>query len=368
MAIFEKGKLKVISDKGEADLSKASINKDLSAVGYDSDEKFFYITIDKVLFSNPVSTIKTVLDAHGFVPNLENILSCLDSFVFSVHGKISSKGNPDSASGKINEYYPCIRFELPQRNKVGDILQSFYDEISKYESRVAGDKAIPWLPDPEVKKVKDLKAEIAELKADNKELQEQVSALTLQLSREQKSLSRASRALDSQRVLPDNAKICRVEHVNLKQRMVKVKCYRKVIEIPTHMLDRVPDFQARCLVIFDAGEELPLGIIFFDNEELDSIEKRTAELLYVDGDSFKARDSNRNEFQIKAVNAQEAETIGMLNRGMTVVISIADGYVVRFSVLESTNPGQFTNRIREQFIVHDIARNQLVTVAASDDD
>ena len=198
MAIFEKGKLKVISNKGEADLSKASINKDLSAVGYDSDEKFFYITIDKVLFSNPVSTIKTVLDAHGFVPNLENILSCLDSFVFSVHGKISSKGNPDSASGKINEYYPCIRFELPQRNKVGDILQSFYDEISKYESRVAGDKAIPWLPDPEVKKVKDLKAEIAELKADNKELQEQVSALTLQLSREQKSLSRASRALDSQ--------------------------------------------------------------------------------------------------------------------------------------------------------------------------
>ena len=51
-----------------------------------------------------------------------------------------------------------------------------------------------------------------------------------------------------------------------------------------------------------------------------------------------------------------------------VVISIADGYVVRFSVLESTNPGQFINRIHEQFIVHDIARNQLVAVTASDDD
>ena len=64
MAIFEKGKLKVISDKGEADLSKAAINKDLSAVGYDSDLKFFYMTIDKLLFSDPVSTIKKVLDAH----------------------------------------------------------------------------------------------------------------------------------------------------------------------------------------------------------------------------------------------------------------------------------------------------------------
>ena len=65
---------------------------------------------------------------------------------------------------KINEYYPCISFELPQKNKVGDTLQSFYDEISKYESRISGDKTIPWLPDPEVKKVKDLKAELAELR------------------------------------------------------------------------------------------------------------------------------------------------------------------------------------------------------------
>lgn len=368
MAIFEKAKLKVISHKGDADLSKAAINKNLSAVGYDSDEKFFYITIDKVLFSNPVSTIKTVLDAHGFVPNLENILSCLDSFVFSVHSKIPTKGNPDSSSGKINEYFPCIRFELPQKNKIGDTLQSFYDEISKYESRTSGDKAIPWLPDPEVKKVKDLKAELAELKADNKVLQEQVSALTLQLNREQKSLSRASKALDSQRVLPDNARICRVEHIDLKQRKVKVKCHRKVIDIPTHMLDRVPDYQARCLVIFDADGDLPVGIIFIDNEEFGNLEKRTAELLYVEGDLFKARDSRRNEFQIKAVNTIEQETISMLSRGMKIVVSIADDYVVRFSVLESTNPGQFASRIHEQFIVHDIARNQLVTVTTSDDE
>lgn len=367
MAIFEKGKLKVIFNKGEADISRASINKDLSAVGYDNDEKFFYITIDKVLFSDPVSTIKTVLDAHGFVANLENILSCLDSFVFSVHSRISSKGNPGASGGRVQEYLPCIRFELPQKNKVGPILQSFYDEIAKYESKTADDKTTTWLPDPEVKKLKDLKAEIAELKANNKELQEQVSALTLQLSREQKSLNRASRALDSQRVLPDNAKICRVEHVDLKRRLIKVKCYRKVIDIPTHMLDRVPDFQARCLITLDEGEDIPLGIIFFDNEELGSLERRTAELLYVEGDTFKARDSRRNEFQIKAVNAMEAETIRSLSRGMKVVISIADGYVVRFSVLGSTNPGQFINLVREQFIVHDIGRNQLASVPTNDD-
>ena len=367
MAIFEKEKLKVISDKDVADLTKASINKSLSAVDYDSEGKFFYITIDRVLFSNPINTIKTVLDAHGFVPNLENILSCLDSFVFSIHTRAADKDEKESAPVKINEYLPCVRFELPQKNKVGDTLQSFYDEIAKYESRLTSSRKTPWTIDPEVKKNKDLRAEIKELKESNKELSEQVSALTQQLNREQKSLSRASRALDSQRVLPDNAKICRVEQVNLKQRKVKVKCHRQVIDIPTHMLDKVPDFQARCLIIFDNTVNSPVGIIFFDNDELGNLERRSAEILYVEGDTFKARDSMRNEFQIKAVNEMEAETIRTLCRGMKVVISIADGYVVHFSVLGSSNEDGFTCKLQEQYIVYDIARNQLVNLKPNDD-
>ena len=367
MAIFEKGKLTVISESEDADLSSASLNKNLSAVGFDTDEKFFYMTMDKAVFSDPVSTIQTVLDAHGFVPNLENILSCLDSFNFSVQTRISSKSDVADTPVKVQEYLPCIRFELPHKNKVGKILQSFYDEISKYESRTSENHDLAWAPDPELKKAKDLIAEVKALKAENKDLNKQISDLTYQLSIEQKSLSRASKALDSQRVLPDNAKICRVDDVDLKQRKVKVKCNRKVIDIPTHMLDRVPDYQARCLITFDEDEESPLGIIFFNNEELGDLEKRTAELLYVKGDSFKARDSMRNEFQIKAVNSMEAETIQALGRGKKVVISISDGYIVRFSVLGATDSDQFTSQIQEQYIVHDIARNQLVIKSSADD-
>jgi len=366
MAIFEKGRLAVISQQDDADLSSASFNSKFSAVDFDDEGKFFYMTMDKALFSDPVSTIRTVLDAHGFVPNLENILSCLDSFNFSIHTRVTDKDDAEISAFKVQEYLPCIRFELPQKNKVGDILKSFYDEIAKYESRTTNAGKNTWPSDPELQKSKTLKAENIALKAEIKELREQVSALTYQLSIEQKSLSRASRALDSQRVLPDNAKICRVEHVDLKQRKVKVKCNRRVIEIPTHMLDRVPDYQARCLVTFDEEEDLPLGIIFFDNEELEDLEKRTAELLYVKGNSFKARDSMRNEFQIKAVNPMEAATIASLERGMKVVIAISDGYVVRFSVLGAKDTEQFKNHVHEQFIVHDIARNQLITKSSND--
>ena len=364
MAIFEKGQLTVISEDNGIDLTKAVINKNLSAVAFDSDEKFFYMTVDKILFSDPASAIRTVLEAQGYVPNLENILSCLDSFKFSAYIKTANKSDSETTPVKVQEYFPCIRFELPHKNKVGEILQSFYDELSKYETKTSDQNQIPWTQAPETKNLKD---ENQKLKDENRELREQVSELTYQLSQEQRSLSKASKALDSQRVLPDNAKICRVETVDLKRRKVKVKCHRKVIDIPTHMLDRVPDYQARCLITFEENEEHPLGIIFFNNEELGNLEKRTAELLYVKGDTFKARDSMRNEFQIKAVNPLEAETIKMLSRGMKVVISISDGYVVRFSVLGDTDAQQFKCQIQEKFIVYDIARNQLVSVPSDNE-
>ena len=365
--MFDKGKMKVISVRGETDFSRASLNDSLSAVDFDQENKFFYVTIDKVLFTDPVSTIKNVLDAHGYTANLENILSCLDSFVFAAHARVPSADADGEGVARVNDYLPCLRFELPQRNKVGSLLQSFYDEIARFEARLGDDKAIPWTPDPDLHRLRALKAELEELKEENRDLQEQVSVLTRQLSREQKSLSRASRALDSQRMLPDNARIGRVDKVDLKRRKVLVKCQRQVIEIPTHMLDRVPEYQARCLVTVDDSGSLPTGVVFFGGEELADLENRTAELLYVDGDCFKARDSHRNEFQIKAVNELEAATIGNLRRGMRVVLSLADGFVVRFAVLGATLAGDFIHRVEEQFIVHDIARNQLVRVAAADE-
>ncbi|TQV81225.1 hypothetical protein FKG94_08970 [Exilibacterium tricleocarpae] len=363
MAIFDKEKLQIIWEEEGADLSKASLSKNLSAVDYDSEGKYFYITVDKVLFSNPAAIIKSVLDAHGYVSNLENILSCLDSFVFSIRARVPDKEEPQSQPARVNEYLPCIRFELPQTNKVGHVLQSFYDEIAKYEATLTDPKKAFWSTDGGDKESdRALKKEIRRLEADNKALQEQVTALTQRLIAEQKSLSRASRALDSQQNLPENTKICRVEQVDLKRRIIKVKAFRKLIDVPTHMLDRVPEFQARCLIMFDDDEQVPLGVLFFDNEELDSIEKRTAELLYVEGDSFKARDSLRNEFQIKAVNELEADSIKSLRRGMKVLISIADDYVVRFSVLNSANANHFTRTLQEQFTVYEIGRNQLIDV------
>lgn len=367
MAIFKKEKLEVLSEKDLADLSSASLNKNLSVVDFNEENKYFYITLDRVLFSNPVTMIKTVLDAHSFVPNLENVLSCLDSFVFSIYASSYDKGDTGTSPTKVNEYFPCIRFELPKKYKVGEVLQSFYDEIAKYETDLADPNRLTSGTDADIKKNKSLLAEVEELKKLNKALGEHVKDLTQQLGREQKSLTRASRALDSQRILPDGAKLGRVEQVDLKRRMVKIRCNRSYVDVPTHMLGRVPELQARCLVSLDPVEDLPVGIIFFDNGELARLEKRTADILFVEGTTFKARDSMRNEFQIRALNPMEAASIESLRRGMKVVVSIADDFVVRFSVLGATDPEYFSSRIQEQLLVFSLARNQLVNRGSEND-
>lgn len=355
MPLFDKDKLIVISEGNEADLSKSSLNKNLSVVNYDPQKNLFYISLDKVLFSSPIASIKKVLDAHGYVPNLENVLSCFDSFVFAIHAKVSEQDN----GVKVNDYLPCMSFELPRKHKVGGLLQSFYNEIAKYEKGETGPADLSRVLESE-SKVNSLNRELDKLKEENRELNKKISALTQQLLMEKQQVKLAHQASDTQEMLPGNTKLCRVEHVDLKRRLVKVKSLRKIIDIPTHMLDRVPEFKARCIITFDDEGNVPLGILFFDNKELGSIEKRVADLLFVDGDTFKARDSMRNEFQIQAVNDMEENTIRSLKRGMKVLISIADNYVVRFSVLGSTDPNQFNAAVQEQLAVYDIGRNQLI--------
>ena len=359
MPLFDKDTFSVVTEDGEIDLSKATMNKHLSVVDFDAQSNQFYISMDKVLFTNPVTTIEKILDAHGFVTNLENILSCFDSCIFSIHAKGSEKTVDGKNTLRVNDYIPCLSFELPQKHKVGRLLQSFYEEIAKHETGEGHSLGMTQALTKE-SKIANLTREVETLRAENKLLNDKVNALAEELIAEKKQSKTRESGQDSQDALPGNTKICRVEHVDLKKRLVKVKAVRKVIDIPTHMLDRVPEFKSRCLVTFDEETDLPIGVLFFDNKELGTVERRVADLLVVDGDMFKARDSLRNEFQIQAVNPLEQDSIKQLKRGMKVLISVADDYVVRFSVLSSTDPNQFNQAVQEQLAVYEIGRNQLI--------
>jgi hypothetical protein len=360
MPIFDKYKLVHLSEGDIGNLSKSVLNKNLSVVNFDSQLNLFYISLDKVQYTNPITTIEKVLNANGFVTNLENILSCLDSFSFSIHARVSesNKIDPDDAE-KIHDYLPCISFELPRKHRVGGVLQRFYDEIASYEAGKNNTTDIVEKLERDAKIV-NLKRELDKLGKENEKLNYRIQELTAELLAERKNTRRQDFDSTSNDSLPVNSRLCRVEHVDLKKRLVKVKSLKKVYDIPTHMLDRVPEFKSLCLVSLDHDEKKPLGILFFDDKELASIEKRIADLLVVDGDTFKARDSMRNIFQIKAVNELEADSIRELRRGMKVLISIVDDYVVRFSVLGEIQEASFKGRVLEQLTVYEIGRNQLM--------
>ena len=210
MPVFNTAKSTVISRQEDADLSKANLNPKLSAVDFDEDGKFFYMTVDRALFTDPVTTIRTVLDAHGYVANLENVLSCLDSFRFSVHTRLRNRAADDNGPANVEDYLPCLCFELPQKNRIGPVLRSFYDEIARYDTKAANDKRKDFQQDTSRNRIRKLTEQKQKLEQENEELRQQVSELTRQLSAEQRSLSRASRALDSQQMLPANARLGRI--------------------------------------------------------------------------------------------------------------------------------------------------------------
>ena len=220
MPVLSQQKPTVISHGDEADLSKAKLNPRLSAVDFDEDGKVFFMTLDRAVFTDPVSTIRTVLDAHGFVPNLENILSCLDSFRFSAYARSNRKPADDSAPSKVDDYLPCLCFELPQKNRIGAILKSFYDEVARHDPNAGADKDRNKKAF-EQQTIEKLRKRVDTLEAEKRELEQQVLDLSRQLSIEQRSLSRASKALDSQQVLPANARLGRIESIDLKQRTAK---------------------------------------------------------------------------------------------------------------------------------------------------
>jgi hypothetical protein len=358
MPIFDKHKLVLLSDEDSGDLSKSVLNKNLSIVNYDSQLNLFYISLDKILFTNPISTVEKVLEANGYVANLENILSCLDSLNFCVHARVNENNRKDSAV-KVQDHLPCISFELPRKHRVGGILKRFYDEIASYESEEKSKSHIVDMLERDAKIV-NLERELGKLGKDNNILKNRIDELTAELLAEREKKRQQDIDSVSNDSLPVNSRLCRVVHVDLKKRLVKVKSLKKFYDIPTHMLDRVPEFKSLCLVSLDQDEKFPLGILFFDDRELASIEKRIADLLVVDGDTFKARDSMRNVFQIKAVNELEANSIRELRRGMKVLISIVDDYVVRFSVLEAIQETHFKGKVLEQLTVYEIGRNQLM--------
>ena len=337
--MFRKGNTELLFDVEAYDFSQAQLNEQLSTINFDDAEQCFFATVDRQVLTEPIETIKTVLKAHGFVENFENILSCFDNLQFPIYATLQKN--------KIKDYLPCVAFRLPHKDRFGKLLQNYYQELKQIQLEPGKDT--PEEEEP-TKKDKNLAAQVAALKEKNKALQEQVKELKAQLAKQEKSVTKISRAMEAQNVLPENTKLGRVDRVDIKRRNLIVKVGRNLHDLPMVMLSHVPAVDSQCLVTLESDGKTPKSVFFHETDKIQRAEKRLAEVMGVEGGIFKARDSRRNFFQIKAENDSEEALISTLERGRHIVIYLADNYVIGFKVITGFNFEEWTDSMEEEVL------------------
>ena len=71
------------------------------------------------------------------VPGLDYVNATSSAGMSTVTVWLKLNQNSSEALAELSSRLSQIRFELPKKNTVGNMLKSFYDEIAKYESKAA---------------------------------------------------------------------------------------------------------------------------------------------------------------------------------------------------------------------------------------
>lgn len=342
----------VIINNEDIDLSRANVTESLSATDFDEQTQSFYVTIDKIMFKRLHEIVQAVLEANGYVLNLENLLACFDNLVFGSRVRLSPK-ELDSPCPSPKAYLPCIQFNLPSKSKVGSILKLFYKEIETYESELARLQG----EDPKKKtkgktsselteEIKQLKQTIKTLEVENKELKQNLNSIS-------RSHANAEKAIVSQNLLPPNLRLAKVREVSFDDRIVQLKSGRSSFSLPITMLELIPEAGDSCLVHIENGQVK--GAFFYESKGV-PLKPSIAQILLANAEICKLRDVNRNMWVLTAKNDAERQLFSSLKRGMKVILFILNGQIIKLERAEDSPSTRFISRVNER-----ITSFQLIT-------
>jgi len=342
----------IFSEDDECDFSKANMAFALSSTEMDEKGEVFHATVDRIPFKKPVEIIATVLEANGYVINLENILACLDHMSMGIKGRMNSQPSGDEPA-QIKAYLPCLVFKMPTKGRQGMLLKKFYKEIEGYEAELA--KAQGQFEEKKksdkIQSKAELRDEIKSLRRENESLKQQLGILTKSLSQVEKSNLSAERQLESGNYLPGDIRIATVRGILAAERTVVLKTGRKTFHLPMASLSAIPNIGDSCLVHIRDGKA---GLAFFYAKKGESFKKSLAQVLSVEGRSVKLRDEMRNTVVIEAANDQEEQIIFSLSRGDELILSTYQGNIVRFDRCIRADANNFKNKIQEDIALEQI--------------
>ncbi len=334
----------LILESDQADLSKAGYAPDLSYTALDEESDTFTVTVDRVHFRQPLEVVLAVLEANGYAANFENLLSCFDTMVHSVRIRANERSSGDLLSAR--SFIPCISFQLPSKNKVGFLLKKFYAEIEAYELDIARLRAGEQDEAGNKKQTREqMKRDLERLQNENARLQANIARLTEQLAHAMKSQAHVTKALESNNIIPPQLKPVLVREISLQERTITLKAGRTSYVLPIFFLQTMPKIGDPCFL--NIKDDQIIDAYFYENPGVE-FQKDMAEVLHVEGDSCKLRDSQRQIHIWTVKNPQEAEVFTRLRRGSKVILSSMDGVLVKLSLVVDQSTGYWTHIVQEK--------------------
>ncbi len=341
------GSVFIITEEGECDFSRASYDARLSSSEYLESENVFSVTLDRVAFHNVYQVAKTLLESHGYVGNFENILAVIDQMTFAVRARTSSR---DNSIAKIQ--FPTIATKLPEKNQVSELLSQFYKEIEAYEAQLTllqtqkknelGEKN---------ESQKKLNQRVSKLEKENDQLRVKVAELSKELLFEKNQNRQASRAISSQNLLPPQMRLGKVRDIEISNRSIVIKVGQKMVSVPMLQINLIPDVDDPCIVYMDQGR---IKGVFFYMSKGQVLTPEVADVLVVEGEGCKVRNSLRNTYVIDSRNEEEADLIRTLKRGDRLLIYRLKNHLIKFQKVPYVSAHTFTDKVQQ-----DIAKHQL---------
>ena len=313
----------LITDENAIDSDNFALCNDYSDVGVDEDKNSFFVAYDRIIFSKLPEVIQTIIEASGYVYNFENILSCLERMQFAV--RVAPQ------SGRIKKGTPCLVVGFPDKDNIGVLLKSFYQEISKYENIISSYHSRT----VDDSNIKQLKEKVSKLENENIALQKQIKHLTSTISYLKSS---HAIAVASKNTLPADMLFARIKSVAFKDRSLLLRSKNMTFRANIALCEFVP--QADKLAIIKIDVDKNVVAIFLYGEELKEFSKSLCTVLSISDDSIKLRDEkSRDVYLFHALNDNERRDLENVSRGDKVIAYLHKHDVIKFSKL--TGAGSF---------------------------
>ncbi len=350
----------LILESDKADLSKASYNSELSYTALDEETETFTVTVDRVHFRKPLEVVLAVLEANGFATNFENLCSCFDTMVHSVRIRAADKSQDEMLSAR--SFIPCLSFQLPSKNRAGFLLKKFYTEIEAYELDIARLRAGEQDEAGKTKQSREqLKRDLERLQSENNRLQATVNQLTEQLAHAMKSTAHVTKALESNNIIPPQLRPVLVREISLQERTITLKSGRTSYTLPIIFLRSMPKIGDPCFL--NIKDDQIIDAYFYESPGR-NFHQEMAEVLHVEEQSCKLRNSQRKTLIWTVKHPQEAHVFAQLKRGSQVILSSIDDVVVKLSLVLNQNSGYWTHIVQEKQTVFQLEMDRKTETAA----